>query len=528
MSMTKKQLFLIIGVLVAVLAYGSSGFPGVYYVPGSTQKMCQLTGDFDKDVRFNKPTNNQTNVRYGVKGTDVGVSFEHTLQDGTKRLYFLFGDTDSDKPGLTDGWHDCIAYTTEMTAPSDCIDLTFIAKNGVFIPLVVPNASLGPRGAPDAGLSHNGWMYIYFTTDLTLTSVLAKCQDDNLNFQNVYELSTNKFINVSVEVVEQGTDYNGFRQWLPSDLQNKPVLLIWGTSKDYRKSGVYLACQPLTDIENKSTIRYYKGPGQGWSQNESDAQPLFKQTAYYYDQYGNKTGEGPGVGELSVAWNAFLNKWIMLYNFGNPSRGINFRVADYPWGPWSGKEINNDILFRPGRDYGYCYSMHKKDCPVAGSGCDQNYDAWRDGGCGWGGEYGPYMINRYTEGGVQDQEKWTTIYFTMSTWNPYQKVLMKTTLSTSLPGDVYPKDTLTAPCGDGVIDIYDILAGVDFILNIQTPTDCQAAKGDVPNGIPPYCGNPPGTPNCEADGDIDIFDVLVWIDAALGKPNCIAYCVEHP
>jgi hypothetical protein len=43
--------------------------------------------------------------------------------------------------------------------------------------------------------------------------------------------------------------------------------------------------------------------------------------------------------------------------------------------------------------------------------------------------------------------------------------------------------------------------------------------------MPPYCGNPPGTPNCDSDGDIDIFDVLVMIDKALGKMNCCDYCL---
>ena len=98
-------------------------------------------------------------------------------------------------------------------------------------------------------------------------------------------------------------------------------------------------------------------------------------------------------------------------------------------------------------------------------------------------------------------------------------------------GDIYPQDCLGGTCGaltccgDGVIDLFDILEAVDIILNLQVATDCQIANGDVPNGMPPYCGNPPGTPNCQGDGDIDIFDVLVMIDKALGKMNCCDYCL---
>ena len=102
-------------------------------------------------------------------------------------------------------------------------------------------------------------------------------------------------------------------------------------------------------------------------------------------------------------------------------------------------------------------------------------------------------------------------------------------------GDIYPQDCIGGPCGeggvcgDGVVDLFDILEAIDIILGLQIPTLCQLSNGDVPNGMPPYCGSPPGAgPSddgyCEGDGDVDIFDVLVMIDKALGKINCCDYC----
>jgi hypothetical protein len=86
-----------------------------------------------------------------------------------------------------------------------------------------------------------------------------------------------------------------------------------------------------------------------------------------------------------------------------------------------------------------------------------------------------------------------------------------------LCGDVYPRECLPAQpnCGDGVVDIFDILEEVDFVLGIITPSICQFARADVPTGTPPYCSDP--------DSVIDIFDVLVIIDMALGKANCCDY-----
>ena len=97
-------------------------------------------------------------------------------------------------------------------------------------------------------------------------------------------------------------------------------------------------------------------------------------------------------------------------------------------------------------------------------------------------------------------------------------------------GDIYPPDCPSGGacanevCGDGVVDLFDILEAIDIILGLQIATDCQIDNADVPNGMPPYCGNPPGEPNCQTDGDVDIFDVLVMIDKALGKANCCDYC----
>jgi hypothetical protein len=69
------------------------------YVSHSTQRVCQLTGDFDRAAK--KPTLSQTGKRFGVAGTDLGSSFEHK-----GKLFFLFGDT-LGRPG----YRDVLAWT---------------------------------------------------------------------------------------------------------------------------------------------------------------------------------------------------------------------------------------------------------------------------------------------------------------------------------------------------------------------------------------------------------------------------------
>ena len=44
----------------------------------------------------------------------------------------------------------------------------------------------------------------------------------------------------------------------------------------------------------------------------------------------------------------------------------------------------------------------------------------------WSGAYGPYQVTRYQRGVPC---AWADIYYTMSTWNPYQSMLMHTRLT---------------------------------------------------------------------------------------------------
>jgi hypothetical protein len=374
--------------------------------PGSTKKLYQVTGECDRER--NQLTHNRTESRFGLVGTDLGASFEH----GGK-LYFLFGDS---TPAHGDATlrpvaGDSIAFT-QSTDPEAGIDLTFItAPNDPtnYLSPLVPGILRGPFEVPLAGFSANGKMYVYFSTDWNGSatdavmgrSILAWSGDDARSaFHYLYDLSVlqrgGKFINLSVLIVNNA-DIPG----LP-DAEGQG-LLLWGNGL-YRKSDPYLAHMPLSGVEHRERIRYFAGMEAGshrplWSVNEADAMALFHH---------------PEIGEFSVTWNAPLKSWLMLYNAVNP-RGINFRVADKPWGPWS----PTALLFDPWVDGGYCHFMHVSwDSRF----CDSVHEPGQS--TVWAGEYAPYVVSRYTRG----DNAASTIYFLMSTWNPYNTVMMKSTL----------------------------------------------------------------------------------------------------
>ena len=368
--------------------------PRIELVPGSVRKICQLTGERDRER--NTPAFNRTQTRFGLVGTDLGSSFEH---DG--RLWFLFGDT---WPDAASG--DSVAWTTDRR-PEPGIGLTFVSSGSRFVSPRVSTSdgrvvSTGAFEVPVAGFSANGHMYVFRSTDhyreagweVMGRSVLTRAVNgDPANLACLYDFSVvrrgGKFVNLACVVVGEGLAGLPFRG---------PALLAWGSGR-YRASDAYFACAPLGSVEDKESWRFYCGSDSRsrrpiWAAEESAALALFPH---------------PQIGELSVTWNAPLGLWLMLYNAGSP-RGINARVAQHPWGPWS----DPVVVFDPTWAHtGYGAFMHVKD------GLDGVSDPGREDE--WGGEYGPYVIDRYTRAVPPGR---VAVYFVMSTWNPYNTVEM--------------------------------------------------------------------------------------------------------
>jgi len=371
-------------------------------IRGATRKVHQLTGEHDRERGV--PTLNLTETRFGLFGTDLGASFEH---DG--RLWFLFGDTvssvgyDDRRPEAGDS----IAWTDDRN-PEEGLRLNFLtAPDGRYLsPRVEPEIPRGPFNVPLDGFTANGHMYVWFSTDADPQapggpkmgrSVLARLADEQQAlFTYIYTLSDfrqgGKFINVSTSVVD-----NAAVPGLPDD--DGQGLVIVGSGA-YRASNPYLAYLPLNDVEDLARLRYYTG-GTGaptWSADERDSMALFEQ---------------PQIGELSVRFIPQIGGWFTLYNAADP-RDITMRTAPWPWGPWS----PGAVIFDPWCDGGYARFIHASW--AANGRADAVQDPGRENE--WGGEYGPYLIPRLTTVDRSD----VTLYFVMSTWNPYNTVLMRT------------------------------------------------------------------------------------------------------
>ncbi len=381
------------GIATAALALGFAGAPpalaagGLTYIAHSTVKLQQLIGDFDKERQA--PTTTRTMTRYGIEGTDLGYSFEH---DG--KLIFLFGDTVGKYGG------DVVATST-TTDPESGLALDFLTdRSGKYLRVRPPGIKMAGFDVPDSGIDLDGRMYVvvktnHSTRSPTDVSVLTRF-DDRESFKVLHTISrlpAGKVIELAMHAAPETI------AGLPP---GGPWVLIW-SSGVYRASDAYFSIVPRANFESGKGTKYFAGLAADgtpqWSDREANAAPVV---------------DHPTIGDISVTWVAPLHLWLMTYDSRKP-RGIILRTAATPWGPWSEPQV----IFNIARDHGDRFIHRAKSDdglagPVIGEGKG-------DPQAVNGGAYAPYVIERFTR---VDGDT-LSLYYVMSTWNPYTVVLMR-------------------------------------------------------------------------------------------------------
>ncbi len=420
---------------------------------GRSEKVCQLSGSYDQEVE--QPTTSNT-YQFGLTAVDLGYPV-----DNGRQLSFLFGDARvngsvSLAPYPESGANDAFGWTTDTAAPTpdDCVHLT-VASRAITSswtlptpPIVSPPIDQGWFNVPASGFVTNEGLYGLFWTDhcaypdplfttcdtghpkdpaanLIGRNVLARSTDNGASFQHVADLPRPFVYTASVDTDRMAG--------LPAG-QNVGVL-VYGVPC-YRESTPYLASVPSSQVDDISQWQYFEGLSGAtptWSADPTASKTVFQPST---DQLLGDArcswrdaplpADAGCIGEFSVDWDPGLHKWVMLYGCADPSEkgstleeGIRIRLADAPWGPWS----DPTTIFTPDNDsgdHGYCHFMHADVSPA----CD---DVGGGNGGDWGGAYAPYLLTRYSEVGYTGPEGFgARLYYAMSTWNPYQVVVMKT------------------------------------------------------------------------------------------------------
>jgi hypothetical protein len=425
----------------------------VYMVPGSLQRVCQLTGEHDRTARV--PVPSLTESAAHLLGTDLGSSVD--LGD---RLIFLFGDS----PPRAD-LGDTFGSTT-ATAPAHDLRLTFpVDEFGSFRPFTlmdpsVPNRTTGEFEVPTGGFAVDGKLYVVYSQGSSKaqpmhSSVMCSADDPNdlTRLTVLYEVSSvvakpeGHFVNVA-PVVHRSRSTS---PWM---------VYFWGSGA-YRRSDIYLARVPLELIEIRAAWRYWTG--RSWSVSESTAKPIFPVAVE----------AGEGVGELSAAWLAPLRRWIVTYQIGPHPTGVWFRTASSPTGPYSDARL----LYHPEwPGVGFGTVLHRPWSDGAALGTDLLYD--RGQGEMTGTEYGAYIVSRFTRALTRDR---VSIAFTLSSWNPYQVHLF--TASLELSDGPGPPEPGVQPAFVAEASIATVPGGVSMMVSTFGPNNFELAAPAFDGGL---------------------------------------------
>ena len=428
---------------------------------GTSEKICQLTGQ--TDWATNAPTAAKTQTNFGLISDDLGFPVE-----SGKELYFLFGDAFpiTHPPFGTIPPDDSLGWTTRTTAPDPktCLDLQLAtsAPQTFAHPTVTPPIQQGSFNVPTGGVFVDSALYGFFWTNhCALPAALTPMPATPLVYPSpppptCAEIPLNNSVGVSVIARATPADPTAFQQTIPYTPQTLQIAMpngfvyvsaaqprphyanepkieeisipVYGAPR-YRASVPYLAMAPRKTFGDPATWSFYAGMMGGnpvWID--------YWKWVHHFNASGQWMPPGPDaqifhpgsvaeecVAEHSVTWNAPLRSWLLLYNCS--AGQVEARIAPDPWGPWS-KPIT---LIAPGDPGVPCKLVQ------SAAGCTGLVNYWTlpNSTNPWPGFfYAPFVMDRYTENVPQSTPllRRATVYWLVSTWNPYQVSVMRSTI----------------------------------------------------------------------------------------------------
>jgi hypothetical protein len=437
------KVFLRLALVAASLASGprsmASAAPVLTWITNSSVKLEQLTGDVDwADLArgLTNSTASQTVSRFHILGQGLGYSFEDK-----GKLIFLFGDTISEN---STNWNyhaaDPLAWSTNTDGETPLVlnfftNTPYISSNNTPIFVQPEGIKMGPDDVPNAGISLSNGVFLVCNTGSDTANTNAAPQTNDYSVLVTFDetnfwLSTNtyaaKFFTTNRTVSALNTN-------LPpsSPLQGHFInvsmrefgtnVVMFGTG-EYRSGDIFLCTIPTANFLSGAGSLFFAGLTNGepvWSSAESNCIPVVQDNPTNGPPWPNDHGT---AGNVSVIFSTNLNLWLMTYDGGRSAdtptlhtTGVYFSYASQPWGPWSTPQL----IFNKLRDGGsgvFIYNANNHTGPAGPTIGSSNNPTNTDGG-----DFAPILIERFTH----LTNSTLFIYYTMSTWNPYCVVKMR-------------------------------------------------------------------------------------------------------
>lgn len=403
-------------------------------VSGNTVRIANVTGPGGL---------NDTMNRFGIGGTDLGIMWDNGVKDdpttavNEHQVLIAFGDTFSNRTPVRTGiWrmntlfrstdtvlsngmyvpdgivHDPGMYSgSPMTNPNFSREIIGNYHYGVGTEVtMIPTAAISVPGAGKNGATRQYINYMAvkswdspgkWTTNY---SAIAYSDDNGQNWTVVPQSSVRPaaagrtilpFVNGD-QNFQQGAYV---RKYTVDPVTGKPLkdaagreitdgyIYSYGTPAG-RTGTAYVSRVAEADILDKTKYEYWNGTS--WTPgNPAAAKPILPGTTTSSFFGLVKTTTYPTVSEMSVQYNSYEKKYIMLY--GDKNNNIVMRKADSPEGPWSAPITLVTSSQMPGL---YAPMIHPWSSTDNLSAAEQQY-----------------------------------LYWNLSTWDDYQVKLMRTDLT---------------------------------------------------------------------------------------------------
>jgi hypothetical protein len=356
-----------------------------------------------------------------VYGTDLGIMWFNPVNGKTQ---LAFGDTFSG-PNMTGDWRSNVLLLSDDTNLSDGLSLINTGPAYQFIP-AAPNQVffIGSEvtNIPTSALYANNNNYVNYmsvkswdTPGRWTTNYSAISQYDPVSDKWVLQKQTVRpagYFRSSTMYQAGDQNFQQMAYVVEPESQVAPgqtrYVYAFGTPAG-RAGSAYLSRVPENAVTDLKQYQYWDG--NAWVSNQAKAAPVLGDSTRSTGLFGwaidlandpNVLGgslagfigakTGGNVSEMSVQYNEYLGKYVVLY--GNGANNVILRTADDPTGPWSDPVTIATSVQYPGL---YAPMIH----PLSGTG-------------------------QLTDGTNPDT---SNLYWNMSLWGNYNVVLMKTDLS---------------------------------------------------------------------------------------------------
>ncbi len=308
--------------------------------------------------------NTDTPAEFGIYGTDLGILWENGL---TGKIQAAFGDTFSG-PNMTGTWRSNVLLLSTDTKLFNGMDLLPTGYAYQFIP-GSPGGVLGLLGSevtviPTSAASVLDQQYVNYMSVKSWDT--PGTWTTNYSAISMYDQATDKWVLVpstirAAGLLRSSTPYvPGSQNFQQAAYVLEPeqkvaagetrYLYAFGTPAG-RQGSAYLSRVAESDVTDLSKYEYWDGAK--WvANNPAVAAPIIGDSThsaglfgfvldwandpnvlggYLGGVFGAKTGGN--VSEMSVQYNEYLGKYLVLYADGN--NDVQMRIADEPQGPWS-------------------------------------------------------------------------------------------------------------------------------------------------------------------------------------------------